>query len=179
MAKTVNFGVLYGMSGGGLAVRLKISRAEADAFIDSYFARYPKVLQYQTDLLTKCRQLGYVSTLLGRRRRFDVSAIRPDSSYQQRTGAEREAINMEIQGSAADLMKLALLGVHRRLKAGSLRANLLLTVHDELVLEVHPDDLRPVADLVREEMAGALNLSVPLRVDVAAGPNWLDVSSVP
>ncbi len=179
VAKTVNFGILYGMSGGGLAVRLKISRAEADAFIDSYFARYPKVLQYQTDLLTKCRQLGYVSTLLGRRRRFEVSAIRPDSSYQQRTGAEREAINMEIQGSAADLMKLALLGVHRRLKTGSLRANLLLTVHDELVLEVHPDDLHPVANLVREEMAGALNLSVPLRVDVAAGPNWLDVSSVP
>lgn len=178
VAKTVNFGVLYGMSGGGLAVRLKISRAEADAFIDAYFARYPKVLQYQTDLLTKCRQMGYVGTLLGRRRRFDVKAIRPTSSYQQRTTAEREAINMEIQGSAADLMKLALLGVHRRLKGGSLRANLLLTVHDELVLEVHPADLRPVAELVRAEMSGALNLSVPLRVDVFAGPNWLDVSPV-
>lgn len=178
VAKTVNFGVIYGMSGTGLAVRLGITKKEADAFIDAYFARYPKVLQYQTDLLNTCRQTGYVGTLLGRRRRFDASAIRPFSTYQQRTGAEREAINMEIQGSAADLMKLALLGVHRRLKAGSLRASMLLTVHDELVLEVHPDDLRPVTDLVRAEMAGALTLSVPLRVDVAAGPNWLDVTEV-
>lgn len=178
VAKTVNFGVLYGMSGTGLAVRLKISKAEADQFIDAYFARYPKVLQYQTDLLTRCRQTGYVGTLLGRRRRFDPNAIRPRSSYQQRSTAEREAINMEIQGSAADLMKLALLGVHRRLQAGKFRAKLLLTVHDELVLEVQPDDLRPVAELVREEMSGAMSLSVPLKVDVAAGPNWLDVSGV-
>jgi DNA polymerase-1 len=178
VAKTVNFGVLYGMSGTGLAVRLGISKAEADQFIDAYFARYPKVLQYQTDLLAKCRQAGYVGTLLGRRRRFDRDAIRPRSSYQQRSSAEREAINMEIQGSAADLMKLALLGVHRRLKEGKLRANLLLTVHDELVLEVHPKDLKKVSELVRAEMAGALALSVPLKVDVAAGPNWLDVSGV-
>ncbi|HEX4612126.1 MAG TPA: DNA polymerase, partial [Urbifossiella sp.] len=178
VAKTVNFGILYGMSGTGLAVRLGIKRAEADAFIDAYFARYPTVLQYQTDLLTKCRQVGYVSTLLGRRRRFERIAISPKSSYQFRSGAEREAINMEIQGSAADLMKLALLGVHRRLKTDGQRAKLLLTVHDELVLEVHPDDLQPVADLVRAEMSGAMSLSVPLRVDVAAGPNWLDVQAV-
>jgi len=178
VAKTVNFGVLYGMSGTGLAVRLAITRAKADEFIDAYFARYPKVLQYQTDLLTKCRQTGYVGTLLGRRRRFDPNAIRPRSSYQQRSTAEREAINMEIQGSAADLMKLALLGVHRRLQAEKLRANLLLTVHDELVLEVHPDVLKAVAALVREEMSGAMALSVPLKVDVAAGPNWLDVQEV-
>jgi DNA polymerase-1 len=85
---------------------------------------------------------------------------------------------MEIQGSAADLMKLALLGVHRRLKEGKLRANLLLTVHDEVVLEVHPKDLQKVAAMVREEMAGAMDLTVPLKVDVSAGPNWLDVSSV-
>ncbi|MFO0801104.1 MAG: DNA polymerase I [Gemmataceae bacterium] len=178
VAKTVNFGVLYGMSGTGLAVRLGISRAEADQFIDSYFDRYPRVLQYQTDLLNKARQTGYVGTLLGRRRRFDPNAIRPRSSYQQRSTAEREAINMEIQGSAADLMKLALLGVHRRLSDCTLRAHLLLTVHDELVLEVHPDDLRPVVDLVRAEMSGAMSLNVPLKVDVAAGPNWLDVASV-
>ncbi len=178
VAKTVNFGVLYGMSGTGLAVRLGIGRAEADQFIDSYFARYPAVLQYQTDLLTKARQTGHVGTLLGRRRRFDPTAIRPRSSYQQRSTAEREAINMEIQGSAADLMKLALLGVHRRLMDGNLRANLLLTVHDELVLEVHPADLKAVAELVRAEMSGAMSLSVPLKVDVAAGPNWLDVAAV-
>lgn len=177
-AKTVNFGILYGMSGSGLAIRLGITRAEADQFIDSYFARYPKVLQYQTDLLNTARQSGHVATLLGRRRRFDPNAIRPRSSFQQRSTAEREAINMEIQGSAADLMKLALLGVHRRLQEGKLRANLLLTVHDELVLEAHPDDLRPVAELVRSEMSGAMTLSVPLKVDVAAGPNWLDVQEV-
>jgi DNA polymerase-1 len=177
-AKTVNFGVLYGMSGTGLAVRLGIPKKEADAFIDAYFARYPKVLQYQTDLLHECRRTGYVGTLLGRRRRFEPAGIRPESSYQQRSTAEREAINMEIQGSAADLMKLAMLGVYRKLGASNLRAKMLLTVHDELVLEVHPADLAPVAALVRAEMSGALALSVPLKVDVAAGPNWLDVTAV-
>ena len=178
VAKTVNFGVLYGMSGTGLAVRLGITRKEADEFIDAYFARYPKVLDYQNTLLAECRRVGYVGTLLGRRRTFDPFAIRPNSSYQQRNTAEREAINMEIQGSAADLMKLAMLGVYRRLGASGYRAKMLLTVHDELVLEVPPDELAAVAALVREEMTGAMKLDVPLRVDVSAGPNWLDVEDI-
>src|SRR5439155_6498833 len=111
-----------GMSGSGLAVRLGIPKAEADRFIDDYFQGFPKVLEYQQDLLANARKTGSVGTLLGRRRKFDPSAIRPRSSYQQRNAAEREAINMEIQGSAADLMKRALLAVSRRLKEEKRRA---------------------------------------------------------
>ncbi len=178
MAKTVNFGVIYGISPHGLAVRLGMPRKEAETFIDAYFARYPKVLAYQDDLLANARRTGYVGTILGRRRKFDPSGIRERSSYQNRTSAEREAINMEIQGSAADLMKLAMLGVYRRLKAGKFQAKMLLSVHDELVFEVPPKELAKVAALVREEMTGAMELAVPLKVDVAAGPNWLDVEDV-
>ncbi len=178
VAKTVNFGVIYGMSGSGLSVRLGISKEEADQFIEDYFARYPKVLDYQNALLAACRKTGYVGTLLGRRRKFDQRAIRPNSSYHQRSTAEREAINMEIQGSAADLMKLAMLHVHRQLKMGSFRAKMLLTVHDELVFEVPPDELTAVAALAREEMTKAMNLDVSLKVDVAAGKNWLEVEDL-
>ncbi|HZT79633.1 MAG TPA: DNA polymerase I, partial [Gemmataceae bacterium] len=133
VAKTVNFGVIYGMSAHGLAQRLEIPREEAAKFIDAYFARYPKVLDYQANLLKNCLAVGYVSTILGRRRHFDPSGIRANSTYQQRNQPEREAINMEIQGSAADLMKLAMLGVYRRMRDEKLQAKMLLSVHDELV----------------------------------------------
>ncbi|WP_088254461.1 DNA polymerase I [Fimbriiglobus ruber] len=178
VAKTVNFGVIYGMSAHGLAVRLGLPRRAGEKFIDDYFARYPKVLAYQDNLLANARATGYVGTILGRRRRFDPAALQEGSSYQNRTGAEREAINMEIQGSAADLMKQAMLNVHRRLKNEYWRAKMLLSVHDELVFEVDPEHVRPVADLVRAEMTGAMQLRVPLKVDVAAGKNWLDVEDV-
>jgi DNA polymerase-1 len=176
MAKTVNFGVIYGMSAHGLAQRLEISREEAGQFIDAYFARYPKVLEYQKRLLEKCIKTGFVCTILGRRRA--ITGIRPDSTYQQRNQPEREAINMEIQGSAADLIKLAMLGIYRRLNTEKLRARLLLQIHDELVLETPPDELPTVAQLVREEMLNALPLEVPLDVDVAAGPDWLEVKEI-
>lgn len=179
IAKMVNFGVLYGISPVGLATRLNISKEKAGQFIDDYFARYPTVAAYQTNVLDKCHKNGYVETILGRRRQFDPGAIRPRSTYHHRNGAEREAINMEIQGSAADLMKLALLAVQRRLRHDQLQTRLLLTVHDELVLEAPPDEVAAVAQLVRAEMSGALPLQVPLVVDVAAGPNWLDVVEVP
>jgi DNA polymerase-1 len=182
MAKTVNFGVLYGMSPAGLAQRLHIPKEEATSFIAAYFARYAKVQEYQDRLLAECRRTGYVGTILGRRRRFDPQAIRANSTYQQRNQAEREAINMEIQGSAADLMKLAMLHVHRRVKADGLSARMLLTVHDELVFEAPPKELKRLAALVREEMTTplekALGLQVPLVVDRAAGPNWLDVEEM-
>ncbi len=179
-AKTVNFGVIYGISAFGLAQRLGIDREEARKFIDAYFARYPKVRDYQTRLLEGARRTGYVTTVLGRRRRFDQGAIRPDSTYQQRNQAEREAINMEIQGSAADLIKLAMLHVFRRMRREGLKSRMLLQIHDELVFEAPPQELKHLAELVREEMTTPrekeLGLKVPLRVDLAAGPNWLDVS---
>jgi len=176
MAKTVNFGIIYGMSDYGLAQRLGIPRDEAATFIKAYFARYPKVLDYQQELLSNCRRTGHVGTILGRRRA--ISGIRSNTTYQQRNQPEREAINMEIQGSAADLMKQAMLNIYRRLRLGRHQARMLLTVHDELVFEVSPAELKPVAELVEKEMTGALDLEVPLNVDVAAGPNWLDVAEV-
>src|SRR5205823_3516261 len=123
-----------------------------ETFIDAYFARYPKVQEYQARLLEECRRTGYVGTILGRRRAFDRGNIRPDSTYRQRNQTEREAINMEVQGSAADLMKLAMLHVYRRLKREKRRARMLLQIHDELVFEVPPEEFTEVAALVREEM---------------------------
>jgi DNA polymerase-1 len=178
MAKTVNFGVLYGMSAMGLSVRLAIPRKEAEEFIDAYFARYPKVLTYQQDLLTRAHNTGELHTLLGRSRSLNRDAISRHSRYQNRGQAEREAINYEIQGSAADLMKRAMLAVRRGLSAQKLQARMLLTVHDELVFEAPPKEVAAVAQLARAEMIGALKLNVPLKVDVAAGPNWLDVADV-
>jgi DNA polymerase-1 len=178
VAKTVNFGVLYGMSAFGLAERLGIDRKEAEKFIDQYFARYPKVQVYQDNLLKAARKDGYVASILGRRRKFDPSAIRPTTSYTGRNQAEREAINMEIQGSAADLIKLAMLHVHRRLQVEKRQAKMLLSVHDELVFEAPPKEVAAVAKLVREEMCGAMKLEVPLDVEVSAGKNWLEVEEV-
>lgn len=182
MAKTVNFGVIYGISAGGLAQRLQISKSEAADFIKAYFERYPRVEAYQKRLLEECRHTGQVTTLLGRRRQFDRQAIRAHTSYQDRNAAEREAINMEVQGSAADLIKLAMLQVHRRLRAEGMKARLLLQIHDELVLEMPPEELHRVAGLIQYEMtapvAERLRLRVPLQVDVAAGPNWLDTEAL-
>ncbi len=180
MAKTVNFGVIYGMSAYGLAQRLRIPREEAGRFIDAYFARYASVLDYQSKLLNVCRQRGYVDTILKRKR--EITGVRSDSTYQQRNQPEREAINMEIQGSAADLIKLAMLNIHRRLRSEKRRARMLLQIHDELVFEAPPEELEATATLVREEMTTsvekALKLQAPLRVDISTGPNWLDVESL-
>jgi DNA polymerase-1 len=187
MAKTVNFGVIYGISHVGLAQRLGIAQDEAKEFIKAYFARYPRVLDYQQRLLENCRRTGYVTTILGRRRR--IEGIREHSTFQQRNQPEREAINMEVQGSAADLIKLAMLNLYRRLRAlpglvagDRWQARLLLQIHDELVFEAPPEELARLARLVREEMTTplqqALALQVPLEVDLSAGPNWLDVEEL-
>jgi DNA polymerase-1 len=179
VAKTVNFGVIYGMSAMGLSLRLSISKKEAEEFIDAYFARYPKVLEYQQRLLAHAHKTGEVQTLLGRKRTLNKDAISASSRYQNRGQAEREAINYEIQGSAADLIKRAMLAVQRQLAARNLQAKMLLTVHDELVFEAPPEEVAELARMVRAEMTGAIRLDVPLKVDVAAGPNWLDVEDVP
>lgn len=177
-AKVVNFGVIYGISAHGLAIRLGIPRKEADVFIDGYFARYPSVLQYQDRLLKAARATGSVATILGRKRRFDPNGIRPNSTYHQRSQAEREAINMEIQGSAADLMKVAMLNVHRRLMDEKYESKMLLTVHDELVFEAPPSEVTKLVAMVRHEMTTAMKLDVPLKVDASVGPNWLDGDDV-
>jgi DNA polymerase-1 len=171
-AKTVNFGVIYGLSAYGLAQRLGMSNEEAAAFIDAYFARYPGVLDFQERVLEAARRDGYVATLLGRRRA--IEGIRPRSSYRQRNQPEREALNTVIQGSAADLIKVAMVNIYRRLRQEQARARMLLQIHDELVFEVPPEELRWVAAVVEREMTTALPLEVPIKVDLAAGRNWLD-----
>ncbi len=178
VAKTVNFGVIYGMSAMGLSVRLSIPKKEAEEFIDAYFARYPKVLDYQQRLLAHAQKTGEIQTILGRKRTLNTESISGSSRYQNRGQAEREAINYEIQGSAADLIKRAMLAVLRQLAAQKLQAKMLLSVHDELVFEAPPTEVKALAKLVRAEMIGAIKLDVPLKVDVAAGPNWLDVEDV-
>ncbi|MBX9678635.1 MAG: DNA polymerase I [Gemmataceae bacterium] len=174
LAKTVNFGVLYGMSAFGLAQRLEISKEEAADFIDSYFARYPSVLAYQDKLLEECRKKGYVETFLGRRR--GINGIRPRSSYKGRNQPEREAINMQIQGSAADLIKVAMVSLARKVKELQLRSRLLLQIHDELVFECPDDEAETLTKLVHHEMSNALSdrVAVPLGVELGIGPNWAE-----
>jgi DNA polymerase-1 len=179
-AKAINFGIIYGQSPFGLAKALDIDQEEAAGFIDAYFARYPGVDAFMTEVLRSCRRQGYVTTILGRRRAIagvrDIEAIGPGS--RQRTLPERTAINTVIQGSAADLIKLAMLNVHRRLRREGLAARLLLQIHDELVFEVPADGVDSLAALVREEMAAAHPLAVPLKVDVKVGDNWAECEAV-
>ncbi|HEV7222785.1 MAG TPA: DNA polymerase I [Pirellulales bacterium] len=176
-AKAVNFGVIYGQSPFGLAKALNISQDEAARFINEYFARYPGVEEFLTKILADCRENGYVSTVLGRRR--SIRGIRPDSigskGGHQRNLPERTAINTVIQGSAADLIKQAMIAIHRRLRRESLTAKMLLQIHDELIFEVPPEELDAVAKLVADEMAAAQRLAVPLKVDVKIGRNWAEV----
>ena len=177
-AKTVNFGVIYGISAPGLAQRLGISVQEGTAFIDAYFQKYPRVQEYQESLLKACRENGYVATILGRRRQ--IEGVRATTSYKSRNQPEREAINMQIQGSAADLIKVAMLSIDRRLKRERCQARLLLQIHDELVFELPPGEQGKIEKLVHDEMTQALaeRLAVPLRVDMSVGANWLDTTEV-
>ncbi len=172
MAKSVNFGLLYGMSDFGLAQRLEIGRAEAREMTQAYFARFPSVRAYIEGVIVQGREDGYVTTLLGRRRY--MPALR-SSNYMLRSAAEREATNAPLQGSAADIMKLAMVRIERRLQSEGVDARMLLQIHDELIFEVLRSDLQPVVRLVREEMENVVRLSVPLGVTVKAGANWYDV----
>ncbi len=172
-AKAVNFGVIYGQSAFGLAKSLHIDKQEAAKFIEAYFERYPGVSQFMERTLADCRRRGYVSTILGRRRA--VQGIRERSSLkdsQQRNLPERIAVNTVIQGSAADLIKKAMIQVHHRIRRDRLNARMLLQIHDELIFEAPEDQIEDLARLVREEMSSVEKLSVPLKVDIKVGDNW-------
>ncbi len=175
MAKSVNFGLLYGMSDFGLAQRLEIGRAEAREITTAYFARFPSVRAYIDRTLEEARELGYVTTILGRRRYMPALT---SSNFMLRTAAEREATNAPLQGSAADLMKLAMVKADRAIRAEGLDATMLLQIHDELIFEVRRDQLQALANLVRREMEEALTLTVPLEVTTKSGANWYDVESM-
>ena len=175
MAKSVNFGLFYGMSDFGLAQRLEISRAEAKEITTAYFARFPDVRAYIDRTIEEGRSNGYVSTILGRRRYMPGLV---SGNYMLRAAAEREATNAPLQGSAADLMKLAMVQIARALEAGRTDATMLLQIHDELIFEVRKSRLIEVGDLVRSHMENAIALSVPLEVTLKSGSNWYDVEPI-
>jgi DNA polymerase-1 len=174
-AKAVNFGIMYGQSPFGLAKGLGIGQDEAATFIDRYFAQYPGVDRFMLETLKQARQDGYVTTISGRRR--PVSGVRDPAMLakkRQRNLPERIAVNTVIQGSAADIIKRAMINVYRRLVREKLEAKMLLQIHDELVFEFPPPEREPLERLVREEMSAAADLAVPLKVDVKTGRNWAE-----
>ena len=170
-AKAVNFGIVYGISDFGLAKQLQVSRKEAAGYIESYLTRYAGVKKYMDDMIQLAREQGYVSTLMGRRRYL------PDirhSNFNLRSFAERTAINTPIQGTAADIMKKAMIDVQFALEAAKCQSRILLQVHDELVLEVVESEKEQVAELVRSAMEDAVQLDIPLLADVNFGRNWAE-----
>ena len=169
MAKMVNFGIAYGLSDFGLSERANIPRAEAQEFINTYFATYSGISYYMIAIKEQARSQGYVTTLLGRKRQIpELQARNPTL----RAAGERMAINMPIQGTAADIVKIAMIRLDERLRAGGFRARPLLQVHDELLLEVPRDEVDRLVPILRETMESALPLDVPLTVDVKVGDDW-------
>ena len=170
-AKGVNFGIIYGQTAFGLSRALRIPRAEAQEFILRYHHRFPRITEFLQTCVAQAKELGYVETILGRRRRIaNIDA----QNAQHRAAAERLAINSVVQGSAADLIKRAMVNIDRRTTAENRPSRLLLQIHDELLLEVPAADAEAEAAMVVEEMSGAIEMSVPLKVDVGIGESWLD-----
>jgi DNA polymerase I len=168
-AKAINYGVIYGLSSFGLAARTGSTKTEAQQYIDAYFKRYAKVAEYLDESVEAARRTGRVRTLFGRLRPIpDISS----RDVPARNRAEREAMNTPLQGTAADLLKLAMVKVHARLRRETMRTRMILTVHDELVFEAPVSELEPARQLVRQEMEGVHPLKVPLRVDLNVGSNW-------
>lgn len=168
-AKIINFGLIYGMSEFGLASQLDIDRAAARAYMDRYFARYPGVANYMQRTRETARETGYVETVLGRR--LWLPEIN-SANGNRRQGAERAAINAPMQGTAADIIKLAMIAVHGWLASENLRSKLIMQVHDELVLEVPDDEIETIKHELPRLMGNVTRLDVPLLVEVGVGPNW-------
>lgn len=170
-AKTVNFGIIYGVSAFGLSNQTDLSRTEAKELIDTYYETYPKLRQYMMSQVDFAREEGYVQTVLGRRRYLkDINS----RNAVVRGAAERNAINAPIQGSAADIIKIAMIRIHQALKEGSFRSKMLLQVHDELVFDAYKPELEELQSLIKKEMEEAYQLEVPLVVDMGLGANWLE-----
>lgn len=168
-AKMVNFGIIYGISAFGLAQRLNISRSEAKIIIDNYFIQYPKIKEYMKESIRRAKECGYVETLLGRRRYLrDINSNNPTV----RGFAERNAINAPIQGSAADMIKIAMINIHNEFLKRNFRSKMILQVHDELVFDVYKDEINDVKAIVENKMKHAIKLSVPVEVEIGWGSNW-------
>ncbi len=170
-AKTVNFGIIYGVSAFGLSNQTSLSRGEAKELIDTYYKTYPKLRNYMSEQVDFARDNGYVQTVLGRRRYLkDINS----ANAIVRGAAERNAVNAPIQGSAADIIKIAMINIHKKLKEGNYKTKMLLQVHDELVFDVYKPELETIQTLIKTEMENAYTLAVPLDVDLGLGNDWLE-----
>ncbi|MFX0555494.1 DNA polymerase I [Maribacter sp. CXY002] len=170
-AKTVNFGIIYGVSAFGLSNQTDLSRAESKELIDMYYKTYPKLRNYMSELVDFARENGYVQTVLGRRRYLkDING----SNAIVRGAAERNAVNAPIQGSAADIIKLAMINIHKKLVKGAYKSKMLLQVHDELVFDIYKPELEELKSIIKSEMENAYKLAVPLDVEIGIGQNWLE-----
>ena len=170
-AKTVNFGIVYGVSAFGLSNQTDLSRSEAKELIDTYYETYPKLKAYMSAQVDFAREHGYVETVLNRRRYLkDINS----RNSMVRSGAERNAVNAPIQGSAADIIKLAMINIHNRFEKENFKSKMLLQVHDELVFDAHKDELDTIRPIIKYEMENAFKMSVPLDVEVGIGENWLE-----
>ena len=170
-AKAVNFGIVYGISSLGLSQDLSITRKEAADYIQKYFETYPKIKEFLDDLVETAREKGYASTMYGRRR--PVPELK-SSNFMQRSFGERVAMNSPIQGTAADIIKIAMNRVYKRLKSEGKKSRLVLQVHDELLIETRKEELTQVARILEEEMKGAASLQVELEVDMHEGSSWYE-----
>ena len=170
-AKTVNFGIIYGVSAFGLSNQTSLSRKESAELIDAYYATYPKLKSYMASQVDFARENGYVQTVLGRRRYLkDINS----ANMMVKSGAERNAVNAPIQGSAADIIKIAMINIHEKLVSGNWKSKMLLQVHDELVFDVHNSELEKIKPMIKHEMENAFIMDVPLDVEIGAGKNWLE-----
>ncbi|NNE01650.1 MAG: DNA polymerase I, partial [Eudoraea sp.] len=170
-AKTVNFGIIYGVSAFGLSNQTDLTRTEAKELIETYYKTYPKLRKYISEQIDFARDHGYVQTVLGRRRYLkDING----SNAIVRGAAERNAINAPIQGSAADIIKIAMINIHKKLEEGNYKTKMLLQVHDELVFDVFTTELETMKEMIKTEMENAYHLKVPLVVDLGIGENWLE-----
>ena len=170
-AKTVNFGIIYGVSAFGLSNQTSLSRSESAALIEAYYKTYPKLKSYMSEQVDFAREHGYVQTVLGRRRYLkDINS----ANAVVRGAAERNAVNAPIQGSAADIIKLAMINIHRKLTTENWKSKMLLQVHDELVFDVHHSELEKIKPMIKHEMENAFIMSVPLEVEMGIGQNWLE-----
>ena len=170
-AKTVNFGIIYGVSAFGLSNQTSLSRSESAALIEAYYQTYPKLKSYIQDQIQGAREEGYVQTILGRRRYLkDINS----QNAIVRGAAERNAVNAPIQGSAADIIKIAMINIHKKLTAENWKSRMLLQVHDELVFDVHNSELEKIQPMIKHEMENAFSLEVPLEVEIGMGKDWLE-----
>jgi DNA polymerase-1 len=175
-AKAINFGLLYGMSAYGLTRTSDLTLAEAEDFVEAYFKQFPGVKSYLDNIRRTAAKNGYVETLLGRRRYFP--GLKSGGNPSTRAREEREAINAPIQGTAADIMKIAMIRVDSALKEKGLSGHMLLQVHDELVVECPPDELKVTVKIVRNMMENAYNLLIPLKTEARFGHDWGDLSII-